>query len=200
MQEQVPPTLIPGFRCRAPHPGYRRFRPPRREPSCRLGDIRRQVFSKRPPRNLKGDHVRHCNSTRALGVGMDESSRPDLGPSIVVSNVREDIVSITNLLLMAQASAKVHCPDRECISLMEQCIARLLERYGLSRAKLGDGLRIKEFIEIPALVRVLRYARAEALQSFDDTGCADLLGECIDRLTKTHELSQVLYPPAVALN
>jgi hypothetical protein len=131
---------------------------------------------------------------------MDERARPDLGPSIVANNVPDDIVSITNLLLMAQASAKAHCPDRVCLSLIEQCVARLLDRYGLSRAQFGDGFRAKEFIEIPALVRVLGYARSEAIHSLNDSDCADLLGECIERLTKTHEMSQVLYPPTVALN
>lgn len=131
---------------------------------------------------------------------MDERARPGFGPSIVVSNVPDDIVSITNLLLMAQASAKAHCPDRVCLSLIEQCVARLLDRYGLSRPALGDALRMKEFVEIPALVRVLGYARSEAIHSLNDADCADLLGECIERLTKTHEMSQVLYPPTVALN
>jgi hypothetical protein len=131
---------------------------------------------------------------------MDERARPNLGPAIVVSNVPDDIVSITNLLLMAQASAKVHCPDRVCLSLIEQCIARLLERYGLSRTQLSDGLRVKEFVEIPSLLRVLGYARSEAIHSLNDADCADLLDECIERLSKTHEMSRVLYTPTVALN
>ena len=130
---------------------------------------------------------------------MDDRSRPDVGPSIVVSTACDDILSITNLLVMAHASAQVHCPDRVCVSLMEQCIARLLERQGLARAAL-DGVRIKECVEIPALLRVLRYARTEALHGLNDSDCADLLGECIERLTKTHELSQVLYPSTAALN
>jgi hypothetical protein len=131
---------------------------------------------------------------------MDDRSRPDLGHSIIVNNVPDDIVSIANLLLMAQASAKVHCPDRVCLSLIEQCIARLRERYGLSRANLGEGFSVKEFVEIPALLRVLGYARAEAIHSLNDADCADLLGECIERLTRTHEMSQVLHMPTVALN
>jgi hypothetical protein len=131
---------------------------------------------------------------------MDERARPNLGPSIVVSNVPDDIVSIANLLVMAQASAKVHCPDRVCLALIEQCITRLLGRYGLSRPKLSEGLRVKEFIEIPALLRVLGYARSEAIHSLNDADCADLLGECIERLTKTHEMLQVFHPSTVALN
>jgi hypothetical protein len=131
---------------------------------------------------------------------MDERARPNLGPAIVVSNVPDDIVSITNLLLMAQASAKVRCPDRVCLSLIEQCITRLLERYGLSRTQLSDGLRVKEFVEIPSLLRVLGYARSEAIHSLNDADCADILDECIERLSKTHEMSQVLYTPTVALN
>jgi hypothetical protein len=87
-----------------------------------------------------------------------------------------------------------------CLSLIEQCIARLLERYGLSRTQLSDGLRVKEFVEIPSLLRVLGYARSEAIHSLNDADCADLLDECIERLSKTHEMSQVLYTPTVALN
>jgi hypothetical protein len=133
---------------------------------------------------------------------MDRSSRQkESGPPIVVRDSREDIVGVTALLMMAEASAKIHCPDRVCISLMEKCIARLLKRYGLSRAKLGDGLKIKDCIEVPALVRILRYAQAEAINSLNDAGCADLLGECINRLTRTHRLSDAyLYPPTVAIN
>ena len=128
---------------------------------------------------------------------MDKSSRPHGGTPIVV---RDDIVSVTNLLLMAQASAREHCVDRVCLALMDQCIARILERNGLSRASFGDDARARESIELPALLRVLRYARSEALRSLQDADCADLLGECIERLSKTHQVSQVLYPPTVALN
>jgi hypothetical protein len=132
---------------------------------------------------------------------MDESSRlNDLGPPIVVGAAHEDIVSVTRLLVMAQAAAKVHCPDRVCVSLIDQSIARLLKRYGLSRPNPGDSLKVKEGVEVPALVRVLRYARAEAIRALDDSGCADLLAECIDRLTRTHQVAQVLYPPTVAIN
>jgi hypothetical protein len=125
----------------------------------------------------------------------------DNGPPIVVRNSRDDIVGVTSLLLMAKASAAVHCPDRVCISLMEKCIARLLKRHGLSRAKLGGVMKAKEFVELSALLRILRYAQAEAIHSLSDAGCADLLGECINRLTKAHQLSQsYLYPPTVAIN
>jgi hypothetical protein len=128
---------------------------------------------------------------------MDKNSRPHDGPPIVV---RDDIVSVTNLLLMAQASAKESCIDRVCVSLMDQCIARLLQRNGLSRASLGDAMVVKESVELPVLLRVLRYARSEALHRLHDADCADLLGECIERLSKTHRLSQILYSPSVALN
>jgi hypothetical protein len=134
---------------------------------------------------------------------MDRSSRQkaEVGSLIVVRNSPDDIVSIASLLLMATASAKIHCPDKVCISLMEKCVERLTERYGISRESLGDDLRIREFIEVPALLRVLRYAQAEATHSLNDAECADLLGECIDRLTKTHRLAQdCLYPPSVAVN
>lgn len=133
---------------------------------------------------------------------MDESSRPnaDVGSPAAVSSEREDIIGVANLLLMAQASARVHCPDKVCISLMEQCIARLRECYGVPRAHLGDGLRPREFIEASALLRVLRYVREEAIHTLNDERCADLLGQCIKRLTQTHQLSQVLYPPTAAIN
>jgi hypothetical protein len=125
----------------------------------------------------------------------------DSGPLIVVRNSRDDIVGIASLLLMAKASARLHCPDKVCISLMEKCIARLLKRHGLSRAKLGGDMKTKEFIELSALLRILRYAQVEAIHSLSDAGCADLLGECINRLTKTHQLSQsCLYPPTLAIN
>jgi hypothetical protein len=133
---------------------------------------------------------------------MDGRSRlKDSGQLIVVRNSRDDIVGIASLLLMAKASATLHCPDRVCISLMEKCITRLLKRHGLSRAKLGGDMRTKEFIELSALLRILRYAQVEAIHSLSDAGCADLLGECINRLIRTHQLSQTcLYPPTVAIN
>jgi hypothetical protein len=133
---------------------------------------------------------------------MDGRSRfKDSGPPIVVRNSRDDIVGVARLLLMAKASATLHCPDKVCISLMEKCIVRLLKRHGLSRAKLGGDMRTKEFIEVSALLRILRYAQVEAIHSLSDAGCADLLGECINRLTRTHQLSQsYLHPPTVAIN
>jgi hypothetical protein len=129
------------------------------------------------------------------------SGLKDGGPLIVVRNSRDDIVGVASLLLMAKAWARLHCPDKVCVSLMEKCIARLLKRHGLSRAKLGGDMRPKEFIELSALLRILRYIQVEAIHSLSDAGCAELLGECINRLTKTHQLSQsCLYPPTLAIN
>jgi len=95
---------------------------------------------------------------------------------------RDEVIGVANLLLVAKGAVETHCRDEVCIALIDTCIDRLRTRYGLSRLGLGD--RLGECAELPAAVRVLQYAHAEAIENLSDSGCADLLAECIGRLTR----------------
>jgi hypothetical protein len=101
---------------------------------------------------------------------------------------QEEIIGVADLLLLARQSVLTHCQDEVCVALLDACIDRLRMRYGLSRMKPGG--RANECAELAAVVRVLRYARADAIESLGDSGCADLLAECIGRLTRTQLLEQ----------
>ena len=95
---------------------------------------------------------------------------------------RDEIMGVANLLLLARSSVKSRYPDQVCIDLLDQCISHLTTRYGVSRAKLSGGVNRHASAELPALLRVLRYAQADAIESLNDSGCADLLSQCIERL------------------
>jgi hypothetical protein len=91
-------------------------------------------------------------------------------------------MGVANLLLLARSSVKSRYPDQVCIDLLDQCIIHLTTRYGVSRAKLSGGVNRQGSAELPALLRVLRYAQMDAIESLNDSGCADLLSQCIERL------------------
>jgi hypothetical protein len=93
-----------------------------------------------------------------------------------------------HLLVSAEVSARIHCPDRTCAEILEKCISRLSRRYGLSRSDLGDKA-LRESSHLPALVRLLTYAQADLIESLKDRQCADLLAECIGHLTRIHRFS-----------
>jgi hypothetical protein len=115
---------------------------------------------------------------------------------------RDEILGIANLLLLARSSVKSRYPDQVCIDLLDECISHLTTRYGVSRARLSDGTKRNESAELPALLRVLRYAQVDAIESLNDSGCADLLSQCIERLADNQlleELADNLEEPAPAL-
>jgi hypothetical protein len=113
----------------------------------------------------------------------------------------DEILGIANLLLLARSSVKSRYPDQVCIDLLDECISHLTTRYGVSRARLSGGTKRNESAELPALLRVLRYAQVDAVESLNDSGCADLLSQCIERLADNQlleELADNLEEPAPA--
>jgi hypothetical protein len=113
---------------------------------------------------------------------------------------RDEVVGIANLLLLAQSSVKIHWPDKICIELLDKCISHLTTRYGVSRAKLAGGPKSHSATELPALLRVLRYAQVDAVQSLNDDGCADLLSQCIHRLSHNHLLEDHASPQMLSVH
>jgi hypothetical protein len=97
---------------------------------------------------------------------------------------RDEILGVANLLVLARSSVKCNYPDKICIELLDECISHLTTRYGVSRAKLSGNPKRQGSAELPALLRVLQYAKADALESLNEHGCADLLSECIRRLSE----------------
>ena len=118
--------------------------------------------------------------------------KTETGPS------RDEVIGVAHLLLMARGSVQTHWRDEVCVALLDTCIQRLRTRYGLSRVKLGGPAN--ECAQLPALVRVLRYAYAEAIENFSDSGCADLLAECIGRLTRAQFLEEQEMPRALTIH
>jgi hypothetical protein len=113
----------------------------------------------------------------------------------------DEILGIANLLLLARSSVKSRYPDQVCIDLLDECISHLTTRYGVSRARLSGGTKRNESAELPALLRVLRYAQVDAVESLNDSGCAELLSQCIERLADNQlleELADNLEEPAPA--
>jgi hypothetical protein len=107
-----------------------------------------------------------------------------------LSAARADILGVTHLLMLAKASAKLHGGDQVCIRLLEKCIAHLLQQNEISRADVSGCFGPTEFVPYPAVLHVLTYAQAEATDSLGDTHCADLLGECIGRLARSHRFAR----------
>jgi hypothetical protein len=113
---------------------------------------------------------------------------------------RDEIVGVANLLVLARSSVESNYPDEICIGLLDQCITHLTTRYGVSRARLSEGRQRHASTELPALLRVLQYAKVDAIQSLNDSGCADLLSQCIRRLTDNQLLEPEAVTPAFALH
>jgi hypothetical protein len=113
---------------------------------------------------------------------------------------REDVVRFADLLRTAKASATVYCPDQICLGLLDQCITRLAGWEEASRPGSDGEARPREVMGFPALLRVLRYAQAEAVENLNDSRCADLLTECISRLTQTRLIVAHPRPSTLAIN
>jgi hypothetical protein len=120
-----------------------------------------------------------------LGSGLSQRS-PTRSTGSSVS--RDEVMGIANLIVLARSSVKIHWPDKVCIELLDKCISHLTTRYGVSRTKLASGAKRSLASELPALLRVLRYAQADAVESLNDSGAADLLSLCIRRLAHNHLL------------
>jgi hypothetical protein len=111
---------------------------------------------------------------------------------------REDVIGFANLLRTAKASAKVCCPDQTCIGLLDQCLTRLTS--GNEASWSGFEARSGGVMEFPALLRALRYAEAEAVENLNDRRSADLLRECIGRLTQIRLVEAHARPSPLAIN
>jgi hypothetical protein len=145
-----------------------------------------------------------CNSIRQVPGEMNMQktstrkavtrSPADFSPS------RDEIVGVANLLVLARSSVESNYPDKICIDLLDQCISHLTTRYGVSRSKLSGGRGAHGSAELPALLRVLQYAQADAMQSLNDSGCADLLSQCIRRLSHNQLLEDRATPPAFSIH
>jgi hypothetical protein len=112
---------------------------------------------------------------------------------------RDEIVGVANLLVLARSSVKSNYPDQVCIDLLDQCIRHLTTRYGVSRSNLSGAL-VQGSAELPALLRVLQYAKVDAIQSLNDSGCADLLSQCISRLSHNQMLEDHATPQALSFH
>jgi hypothetical protein len=124
----------------------------------------------------------------------------DIRPPLAACASAADVVGITHLLVMAKRSLEFHHRDAACLALLDRCISRLLKRHKLSQSDLGKVIA-GDFVRFPTVVHVLMYAQAEAIDSLDDSPCADLLGECIGRLMKAGRLSQPnVSPGSLAIN
>jgi hypothetical protein len=84
-------------------------------------------------------------------------------------------------------------------NLLDQCIRHLTTRYGVSRSNLSGAL-VQGSAELPALLRVLQYAKVDAIQSLNDSGCADLLSQCISRLSHNQMLEDHATPQALSFH
>jgi hypothetical protein len=114
--------------------------------------------------------------------------------------VGADVQGVVQLLVSAKASVKVHGSDRLCGNLIEQSIARLMHRHAVTRPE-PSGVPTSDLVDVPSLLRLLIYAKAEVIERLEDATCAEMLDECVGHLLRTHRLSQdQLYQRALSLH
>jgi hypothetical protein len=109
------------------------------------------------------------------------------------------------LLVSAKASVKLHGSDRLCGNLIEQSIARLLGRQAMTDTQCSDAHSSEapssDVVDVPCLLRLLIYAKAEVIERLEDATCAEMLDECVGHLLRTHHLSQdQLYQRTLSLH
>jgi hypothetical protein len=109
------------------------------------------------------------------------------------------------LLVSAKASVNLHGSDRICGNLIEQSIARLKGRHAMTGAQCSDAQSSEaptsDVVDVPCLLRLLIYAKAEVIERLEDATCAEMLDECVGHLLRTHHLSQdQLYQRTLSLH
>jgi hypothetical protein len=109
-------------------------------------------------------------------------TRKRKGEVIWLPSARAELLGFLKLLTVARVSAEAHCAEGDCVALLDECIASLVARNGVSHGELQTGVTAQEFMQIPTLLRALTYACEEALDNLDEPQSAALLAKCITSL------------------